>query len=424
MSHRPELLPERFVLPEVRAEERVPWDEVPGPAFVIDEGRMRRNLAIIAEVQRQSGAQIILAFKGFANWPLFGLFREMGITGATASSLNEVILASEEFGGEVHTYAPAYSDGEFSEILRRSDHIVFNSLNQHARFAEQIEKARAEGKKIHIGLRINPEYAEVETDLYNPAGTFSRLGIVRRAFDRLPDGVDGLHFHSLCEKNSDTLERTLQVIEQNWGEVLQNEAITWVNFGGGHLMTRSDYDTRLLIKLVQEFSQKYGVQVILEPGSAFAWDCGWLISSVLDIVDNGKKTAILDVSFSAHMPDVLEMPYRPRVLGASDPVSEHREASEDAHNLCALGGTTCLAGDFIGEYAFETPLKIGDRVLFNDMIHYTTVKTTFFNGVRHPRIVLWKENGELVTLADFGYEQFRAKLGFKEADWHSDFPKP
>lgn len=418
MNHRSDLLPENFVLPEVRAEESVPWAKVPSPAFVIDEGRIRRNLALIAEVQRQSGAEIILAFKGFANWPLFGLFREMGIKGATASSLNEVILASEEFGGEVHTYAPAYSDGEFPEILHRSDHIVFNSLAQHARFAEQIKNTRAEGKKIHIGLRINPEYAEVETDLYNPAGTFSRLGIVRRVFKELPEGVDGLHFHSLCEKNSDTLERTLKVIEENWGDVLQNEAITWVNFGGGHLMTRSDYDTRLLIKLVKEFSQKYGVQVILEPGSAFAWDCGWLVSNVLDIVDNGKKTAILDVSFSAHMPDVLEMPYRPRVLGASEPENGQTE------NLYLLGGTTCLAGDFISEYAFEKSLSVGDRVVFNDMIHYTTVKTTFFNGVRHPRIVLWKEDGSMQTLADFGYEQFRAKLGFKEADWHSDFPKP
>ena len=402
-------------LPPVTDPATVDWASIPSPAFVLDETRLRRNLALISAVQRESGAQIIVAFKGFSMWSTFPILREYGIGGATASSLNEAILADEEMQGEVHTYAPAYSAEEFPEILRRSNHIVFNSLGQWERFGPQVLAAKQAGQAIHAGIRINPEYAEVETDLYNPAGPFSRLGVTRREFpDTLPAGIDGLHFHTLCEKDSDTLERTLQVVEEKFGEFLASEQITWVNFGGGHLMTREGYDLERLIRLVQAFRQKWNVLVILEPGSAFGWQTGWLVSSVLDVVHNVKDAALLDVSVSAHMPDVLEMPYRPHILGAGDPPSEeHREvntqAGEQGHRYI-IGGTTCLAGDVVGEYIFPQALEVGDRVVFDDMIHYTMVKTTFFNGVKHPDIGILRISGEYERVKTFGYQEFKAKL--------------
>ncbi|WP_261664799.1 carboxynorspermidine decarboxylase [Deinococcus sp. Marseille-Q6407] len=407
-------LPAGLQLPEVTDPQRVNWQEIPSPAFVLDETRLRRNLALISYVQQQSGAQIIVAFKGFSMWSTFPVLREYGITGATASSLNEVILADEEMQGEVHTYAPAYSDEDFPEILRRSDHIVFNSLSQWERFRPQVEAARGGGgRTIHAGLRVNPEYAEVETDLYNPAGPFSRLGITRREFpDTLPEGINGLHFHTLCEKDSDTLERTLEVLEEKFGDILASEQLTWVNFGGGHLMTREGYDIERLIRVVRAFREKWNVHVILEPGSAFGWQTGWLVSSVLDVVHNVKDAALLDVSVSAHMPDVLEMPYRPRILGAGDPPDdEHREAeTETVGHRYIIGGTTCLAGDVVGEYVFPQRLKVGDRVVFDDMIHYTMVKTTFFNGVKHPDIGILHADGRYERVKAFGYQEFKAKL--------------
>ncbi|GHF95190.1 carboxynorspermidine decarboxylase [Deinococcus piscis] len=406
-------LPADLHLPEVTDPQTVPWQDIPSPAFVLDETRLRRNLALISYVQEKSGAQIIVAFKGFSMWSTFPILREYGITGATASSLNEVILADEEMQGEVHAYAPAYSDEDFPEILRRSDHIVFNSLAQWERFRPQVEAARAEGRTIHAGIRVNPEYAEVETDLYNPAGPFSRLGVTRREFpDTLPPGIDGLHFHTLCEKDSDTLERTLEVLEEKFGEFLASDQIKWVNFGGGHLMTREGYDLERLIRVVRAFREKWNVHVILEPGSAFGWQTGWLVSSVLDVVHNVKDAVLLDVSVSAHMPDVLEMPYRPRILGAGDPpTEEHREAAAEAQgHRYLIGGTTCLAGDVVGEYVFPHALNIGDRVVFDDMIHYTMVKTTFFNGVKHPDIGILHADGRYERVKVFGYEEFKAKL--------------
>ncbi|WP_216319559.1 carboxynorspermidine decarboxylase [Deinococcus aestuarii] len=401
-------------LPAVTPVEAIDWRAIPSPAFVLDESRLRRNLALISHVQRESGAQIILAFKGFAMWSTFPLLREYGITGATASSLNEAILAREEMGGEVHVYAPAYSDEDFGRILELADHLVFNSFSQWERFKPQVEAARAAGKEVHIGLRVNPEYAEVETDLYNPAGPFSRLGVTRREFRaELLDGIDGLHFHTLCEKDSDTLERTLEVVERNFGEFLPR--MGWVNFGGGHLMTRQGYDIDRLIRVIRAFRQKWGVHVLLEPGSAFAWQTGWLVSSVLDVVHNVKDIAILDVSVSAHMPDVLEMPYRPRILGARDPGDgevTHREANDyvSGDHPSIIGGTTCLAGDVVGEYVFDHELRVGDRVVFDDMIHYTMVKTTFFNGVKHPDIGILHTDGSYERVKTFGYEEFKAKL--------------
>lgn len=401
-----------FRLPDVTPVSEVDWAAIPSPAFVLDESRLRRNLALISHVQRESGAQIIVAFKGFSMWSAFGWLREYGITGATASSLNEARLAREEMQGEVHVYAPAYSDEDFGPILELADHLVFNSFSQWERFRPQVQAARAAGRELHVGIRINPEYAEVETDLYNPAGPFSRLGVTRREFrEDLLDGIDGLHFHTLCEKDSDTLERTLEVVERNFGEFLPR--MKWVNFGGGHLMTREGYDTARLIRVVRQFREKHGVHVILEPGSAFGWQTGWLVSSVLDVVHNVKNAALLDVSVSAHMPDVLEMPYRPRILGAGDPPEhEHREATDTQAGSHAyiIGGTTCLAGDVVGEYVFDHELKIGERVVFDDMIHYTMVKTTFFNGVKHPDIGILHTDGRYERVKTFGYEEFKAKL--------------
>ncbi|WP_425146041.1 carboxynorspermidine decarboxylase [Deinococcus sp.] len=388
-------------LPQVYPAEQIPWHTIPSPAYVLDESRLRRNLALISQVQAASGAQIIVAFKGYSLWSSFPLLREYGISGATASSLNEARLAKEEMQGEVHMYAPAYSDEDFPELLALADHLSFNSFSQWQRFAPLVTAARATGKRLGVGIRVNHEYGEVETDLYNPAGPYSRLGVTRAEFrPELLDGIDGLHFHSLCENDSDTLERTLAVFEEKFGEYLPR--MSWVNFGGGHLMTRAGYDLERLVRVIREFRERWGLRVILEPGSAFGWQTGWLVSSVLDVVHNVKASALLDVSASAHMPDVLEMPYRPRVLDALEP-------GERAHDYL-LGGTTCLAGDLIGEYSFDQPLKVGDRVIFDDMIHYTMVKTTFFNGVKHPDIGIWHQDGRYERVKTFGYDEFKAKL--------------
>lgn len=390
-----------LALPDVTPVDSVDWAAIPSPAFVLDESRLRRNLTLISRVQQDSGAQIIVAFKGFSMWSAFPMLREYGITGATASSLNEARLAHEEMKGEVHVYAPAYSDSEFPQILALADHLVFNSFSQWERFRPQVQAARAAGQVVHVGIRVNHEYGEVETDLYNPAGPFSRLGVTRREFrEDLLDGVDGLHFHSLCENDSTTLERTLEAFEEKFGEFLPR--MKWVNFGGGHLMTREGYDIPRLIGVIRSFRERYGLHVILEPGSAFGWQTGWLVSSVLDVVKNVKQAALLDISVSAHMPDVLEMPYRPRILGAGDP--------GDFAEEYIIGGTTCLAGDVIGEYAFPHTLKVGDRVVFDDMIHYTMVKTSFFNGVKHPDIGILREGGRYEVVKTFGYEEFKAKL--------------
>ncbi len=375
----------------------IDFSDISSPCFVLDEARLRRNLEVFQFVQEQSGAKIILAFKGFSMWSTFPLVRQY-LPGATASSLNEALLARHEFGREVHVYAPAYGDAEFPEILSLADHLSFNSFSQWQRFKAQVQ---ASPRKVSVGIRVNPEYAEVETDLYNPCTPGSRLGVTRAEFKpELLDGIEGLHFHSLCEKNSDTLERTLAHVEEKFGEFLPR--MKWVNFGGGHLMTRDDYDLERLIRVIKKFRERYGVDVILEPGSAIAWRTGWLVSSVLDIVHNQKDALILDVSISAHMPDCLEMPYRPHILDAG-------QVGEKAHNYI-IGGTTCLSGDVLGDYSFDAPLDVGSRVVFDDMIHYTMVKTTFFNGVKHPSIGVLEESGNFKLIKEFGYEEFKAKL--------------
>jgi carboxynorspermidine decarboxylase len=377
----------------------IDYQQVPSPSFVLEEARLRRNLELISSVQERAGVSIILALKGFAMWRVFPLVGQY-LSGATASSLHEARLIYEEMGVKAHTYSPAYLPAEFAEIMRYSSHLTFNSLSQYERFREQLRQAP---HPISAGLRVNPEYSEVEVDLYNPAAKGSRLG---EAPDNLagglPEGIEGLHFHTLCESSSYDLEKVLAAFELHFSRFFPQ--LKWVNFGGGHLMTRQGYDLEHLIGLLQRFREKYGLEVILEPGSAIAWETGELVATVLDIVENrGLKTAIVDVSFTAHMPDTLEMPYRPRIAGASSEPAPGQPA-------CRIGGVSCLAGDYMAEYSFERPLQVGDRLVFQDMIHYTMVKTTTFNGVKHPDICLWREDGSLEIVKRFGYEDFKGRL--------------
>ncbi len=370
-------------------------NRVPTPCYVLEEEKLLANLALMERVQQESGGHIILALKGYAMWSTFPLVREF-LQGCTASSLNEALLASQEFGREVHVYAPAYTEAEMPRILELADHLSFNSFSQWRRFRSQ---ALAAG--VSCGIRVNPQVNEVETDMYNPCGSTSRLGVVPEEFrgDEL-EGIEGLHFHALCECGADSLQRTLEAFEQRFGKWIPQ--MKWINFGGGHLMTREGYDVELLIRLIRDFRERYGVSVYLEPGGAVGWRTGPLIASVLDIVHNNLDIAILDTSAAAHMPDVLEMPYRPMVTGSG-------EAGEKAHTY-RLGGNTCLAGDVIGDYSFDQPLKVGDRIVFEDMIHYTFVKNTTFNGVNLPSLAIWTAAGELQVVRRFGYEDFRDRL--------------
>ena len=359
---------------------------------------MRANLSLIDKVQKEAGVEVILAFKGFAMWKTFHIVREY-LPGATASSLHEARLCFEEMGVPAHTYSAVYFEDEFQEIMGYSSHITFNSLHQFKRFYPLIQKS---GLPISVGLRVNPQYSDVQTDLYNPASPHSRLGITsEHLLEGLPAGVEGLHFHTLCESDSYALETVLQNVELRFGHLLPH--IKWINLGGGHLMTRKDYNIEHLIEVLTRFKEKHNVKVILEPGSAIAWQTGDLLSTITDIVEsNGVKTAILDVSFTAHMPDTLEMPYRPSILGASK--------ENDKEFRYRLGGTSCLAGDFLTEYSFDQPLKIGDQLILEDMIHYTMVKTTTFNGVKHPSIGMWDQNQRPVIFRTFNYEDFKNRL--------------
>lgn len=383
----------------------MPLNNISSPAFVIEEKLLRKNLELIAGVQDAAGVKIILALKGFSLWPLFPMIRNY-VSGATASSLNEARLIFEEMGCKAHTYSVAYLPTEMEDIMRISSHMVFNSINQYERFKSGqygIGIEALEATNISFGIRCNPEYSAVETALYNPATPGSRLGEVETAFEKgLPNGIEGLHFHTLCESSSFELEKTLSVFEQKFGHLLP--LVKWVNMGGGHLMTRKDYDTDHLVQLLKTFKKKWQVEIILEPGSAFAWETGVLVSSILDIHESrGVKTAILDVSFTCHMPDTLEMPYRPKIAGATEP-------QEGSQYLYRIGGLSCLSGDFMLEYAFDRPLEIGDRLVFQDMMHYTTVKTTMFNGVQHPAIYHLKENGDFDLIRQFDYEDYKRRM--------------
>ncbi len=369
----------------------------PTPCYILNEKDFRKNLTLIRSVAEQADVQIILAFKAFALWSVFPIVKEY-ITHSTASSLYEAKLAVEQMGNKAHTYAPAYSDKEFDQIASLSSHITFNSLNQFQRFYPKAKKYN-----ISCGLRINPQYSEVTTDLYNPCAVGSRLGVTAQQLStQLPEGIEGLHFHTLCESKSYDLEKTLTVVEEKMGHLFSQ--IKWLNMGGGHLLTHKEYDIEHLITVLKRFKAKYPyLHIILEPGSAFAWQAGCLHSTVLDIVDNdGIKTAMLDVSFACHMPDCLEMPYKPTIRGAYEPTK--------GKPTYRMGGNSCLSGDFYGDWSFDKPLKVGDTIIFEDMLHYTTVKTTMFNGVTHPSIVLLTKNNKLKLLKEFCYEDYKSRM--------------
>lgn len=377
----------------------VDYSKVPSPCYVVDEVKLRKNLELIRSVKDRAGVEIILAFKAFALWKLFGIVREY-VPYSTASSLSEARLAFEEMGALAHTYSPAYTEKEFPVIAECSSHISFNSLSQFNRFYPYLQKM---DRKVSCGLRINPEFSLVETDLYNPCAPGSRLGVVADLLeDGLPDGVEGLHCHTLCESSADDLELMLNAIEKGFARFLPK--VKWLNLGGGHLMTREGYDVEKLISLLKNFKAKYpNLEIILEPGSAFAWRTGELVSSVVDVVENhGVKTAILDVSFACHMPDCLEMPYKPAIVGATDEV--------EGKPTYRMGGNSCLSGDFYGSWSFDKELSVGDKVVFEDMIHYTTVKTTMFNGISHPSIALWTKDGNLEMLREYSYEDYRSRM--------------
>lgn len=378
----------------------IDFTKIPSPCFVMEEELFRRNLRLIRSIQERADVQIILAFKAFALWKSFPIVREY-IEHSTASSVAEARLAFEEMGNFAHTYAPAYTDSDFPTFLKYSSHITFNSLSQFERFYPQV---LASGKKIECGLRINPEFSVVDTDLYNPSAPGSRLGVTSDKIGaRLPEGITGLHLHNLCENNSYDLEKTLAVVEQKFGYLFGQ--VKWLNLGGGHLITHKDYDVEHLIRLLVEFKERYPhLKIIMEPGSAFAWETGVLVATVSDIVENGGiQTAMLNVSFACHMPDCLEMPYKPRIRGAcQEPVI--------GKPTYRMGGNSCLSGDFMGDWSFDQPLQVGDRVIFEDMIHYTIVKTTMFNGVSHPSIGLWTINGEFRLYREFGYEDYKQRM--------------
>ena len=371
-------------------------DRIPSPCFVIDERLLRQNLDTIAQVSRRAGVEIIMAFKAFAMWKVFPIIKEY-VTHTTASSLAEARLSVDKFGNKAHLYAPAYTDGEFDELVECSTHITFNSLAQFEKYY-----GRTQGRDISCGLRINPEISVVETDLYNPAKAGSRLGITAEQLpEKLPDGVEGLHFHVLCENSSFDLEKVLVGLADKFDRQLRQ--VKWLNMGGGHLMTRKGYNINHLIEVISAFRQKYPhLHIILEPGAAFVWQTGVLKAQVEDIVENhGIRTAMLNVSFACHMPDCLEMPYQPSIYGA-------KMTQPDAlgNNVYRMGGNSCLSGDFVGSWVFPKPLVIGDIIIFEDMIHYTTVKTTMFNGVSHPSIGIVKENGEFVLLKQFTHQDY------------------
>ena len=369
------------------------------PIYIIEEARLRRNLQLIADVARQADVEIILAFKAFALWKTFPIFREY-IRSTTASSLSEARLAFEEFGAKAHTYSPAYKDDEFDEIVRCSSHLTFNSLSQYERFHER-------AGECSLGLRVNPEYSEVETLLYNPCAPGTRFGVsADKLPEQLPSDIKGFHCHCHCESGSEVFERSLQHIEEKFSKWFSQ--IEWINFGGGHLVTRKDYDIERLVRLMQGFHERYPhLKVIFEPGSAFAWQTGPLVSSVVDIVeDKGIRTAILDVSFTCHMPDCLEMPYFPEVHGA-----EHiSHPSPLTPYLYRLGGNSCLSGDWLGDWQFDHELQVGEEIIFEDMIHYTTVKTNMFNGISHPSIAMEHSDGTLEMLREYSYEDYRDRM--------------
>ncbi|TVQ38114.1 MAG: carboxynorspermidine decarboxylase [Spirochaetaceae bacterium] len=373
---------------------------VPSPSFVIDAAGVRRNVARLEEVQRASGATVLMALKAFA-MPALAEWICPPLAGVCASGLWEAQLGRDHFGGQVHTYAPAYKDDEFDQILNLSDHVMFNSFGQWKRLrtrALAAAAARPAERPLRFGMRVNPEHSEVQVTLYDPCAPYSRLGVTRAGFEEQElDGLTGLHFHTLCEQNVDALERTVEVFLGTFGRYLPS--MQWLNLGGGHHISRSDYDRERLVALIRQLRTEYDIEILLEPGEAAVIHSGVLVAEVLDVIENGIPIAILDTSATAHMPDVLEMPYRPDIWGAGEP-------GVLAHTY-RLGGQTCLAGDVIGDYSFPEPLRRGQRLVFDDMAHYTMVKTTMFNGVRHPALMLYdSETTQLRLVREFGYDDF------------------
>lgn len=380
--------------------DRRTYREVHTPYYIIEEDLLRHNLSLIHKVAERSGAEIILAFKAFALWKTFPIFREY-IRATTASSLYEARLGFEDFGAPVHCYTPAYTSSNIEELARLSSHLTFNSLSQFTAFHRQALKANP---KVSLGLRVNPRYSEVETLLYNPCAPGTRFGVAKEKLpERLPEGIEGFHIHCHCESSAEEFERSLKHIEEQFASWFPQ--LKWINFGGGHLMTRKDYNVDLLVRLLQDFRKCYPwLKVILEPGSAFGWQTGPLVAQVVDVVeDSGIKTAILNVSFTCHMPDCLEMPYQPDVRFA-------RKTQEQGEHTYRLGGCSCLSGDYMGLWQFDHELQVGENIIFEDMIHYTTVKTTMFNGVAHPGIAILHTDGELEPLREFGYEDWRERM--------------
>ena len=374
----------------------IDFNQIPSPCYVIDEALLRKNLESIKRVKEATGTEILVSFKAFSNWGVFPIFKEYGF-GASASSLYEARLAFEELGVKAHAYSPAYEEKTISDILKYSSHISFNSINQLRKYSKITGQ-----NGVSIGLRVNPEFSPSPYDIYNPCKPGSRFGITGEQLgDTLPKEVKGLHFHTLFEADSFAFEKLLAVFLKKFGRFLPK--LKWVNMGGGHLITKKGYDIDHLVKLLINFKNQYDVDVILEPGSAFTYQTGYLVSTILDIVENNRiKTAILDVSFTCHMPDCLEMPYRPVILDATDEV-----AGKPTYRM---GGISCLAGDYMGNWSFDKELKSGDKIIFDDMIHYTTVKTTMFNGVHHPSIGIWNEKSGLHLIKEFSYHDYKDRL--------------
>ena len=382
------------------------FEEVRRPMYIVEEAKLRRNLELIASVSARAEVEIILAFKAFALWKTFPIFKEY-IRSTTASSLSEAKLAFEEFGSRAHTYSPAYTDDEIEEIASCSSHLTFNSLTQYERYAAL---AKASNASLSFGLRVNPEYSEVETELYNPCAPGTRFGLsAERLPNQLPADIEGFHCHCHCESGADVFARTLTHIENKFSGWFP--ALKWINFGGGHLMTRKDYDVELLVDTLRSFKERHPhLHVILEPGSAFAWQTGPLVAQVVDIVeDKGIQTAILNVSFTCHMPDCLEMPYQPAVRNARS-LELEAAVNGGAKHIYRLGGNSCLSGDFMGSWQFDHALAVGENVIFEDMIHYTTVKTNMFNGISHPSLAIVRTSGELEMLRTYGYEDYKARM--------------
>lgn len=374
----------------------IDFNKIKTPCYIVDESLLIKNLEILKNVQDRTGCSILLAQKGFSMYSVYPLIGKY-LKGVTSSSLFEARLGYEEMGKEVHIYAPAYREDEFQDILKYSDHIVFNSINEWKKYRDIVKSSR---KKIECGIRINPEYSEIETDIYNPCFENSRLGVT---LDNLKDedleGISGLHFHTMCEQNSDTLKRTIKIVDEKFSKYLKK--MKWLNFGGGHHITRADYDIETLIECILYMKNKYNIDIYLEPGEAVALNTGYLVSTVLDVVHNGMDIAVIDASAACHMPDVIEMPYRPEIIGAS--------TKGTYKYTYKLAGPTCLAGDIVGDYSFNKPLKAKDKIVFLDMAHYSMVKNNTFNGINLPSIYL-KTKNDIIKIKEFSYEDFKSRL--------------